>query len=86
MLDFFCNEGCQIICRDHIKIGSNVQLGHNVIILDHDHDFRSKEGLADGLFSVEEVEIGNNVWIGANTVILRGTHIGDDCVISAALL
>ena len=27
--------------------------------------------------------IGNRVWIGANTVILRGTVIGDDCVIGA---
>jgi acetyltransferase-like isoleucine patch superfamily enzyme len=27
------------------------------------------------------VVIGSNVWIGANCVILRGTRIGDNCVI-----
>lgn len=80
---FFCNEGCQIICRKLIKIGSNVQLGHNVIILDHDHDFRTNGGIADGLFTEDAVVIGDNVWIGANTVILKGTHIGDGCVVGA---
>ena len=31
-------------------------------------------------------EIGKNVWIGANTVILRGTKIGDNCVIGAGTI
>ena len=35
------------------------------------------------MFKTSPVIIGNNVWIGANTVILRGTEIGDNCVIGA---
>ena len=35
------------------------------------------------MYKTAPVEIGNNVWIGANTIILRGTKIGDNCVIGA---
>ena len=35
------------------------------------------------MYKSSPVKIGNNVWIGANAVILRGTVIGDNCVIGA---
>ena len=65
-----------IACREKIKIGNNVQLSPNVQIYDHDHDFRVKSGISEGMYKTAPVEIGNNVWIGANTIILRGTKIG----------
>ncbi|MCM1458712.1 MAG: acyltransferase [Bacteroides sp.] len=79
----FMNDGCQIICRDKISIGNNVQFGQNVLIFDHDHDYKAEGGVAEGKFKCGEIEIGNNVWIGANSVILRNTKIGDNCVIAA---
>lgn len=33
-------------------------------------------------FQTSPIVIGNNVWIGANTLILRGTTIGDNCVVA----
>lgn len=60
-----------------------MQLSPNVQIYDHDHDFRVKSGISEGMYKTAPVEIGNNVWIGANTIILRGTKIGDNCVIGA---
>ena len=36
-----------------------------------------------GCFVASQIEIGENVWVGANTVILRGTKIGNNCVIGA---
>ena len=33
-------------------------------------------------FKTAPITIGNNVWIGANTLILRGTTIGDNCVVA----
>ncbi len=79
----FINDGCQIICRQKITIGNNVQLGQRVMIFDHDHDFRVPGGILEDRFKCSEVVIGNNVWIGANSIILRGTVIGDNCVIGA---
>lgn len=76
-----CNN--MIACRERIEIGDNVMLSPNVQIYDHDHDFRVVGGVKAGKYRTNPVKIGNNVWIGANTVILRGTEIGDNCVIGA---
>ena len=77
------NHNCIFTAHEKIKIGSNVQFGPNVLIYDHDHDFRKRNGLRDLKYKTAEVVIGNNVWIGANVVILRGTTIGDNCVVAA---
>lgn len=77
------NSNNMIACHERVVIGDNVQLSPNVQIYDHDHDFRAKEGLAALKYKTSPIEIGNNVWIGANTVILRGTKIGDNCVVGA---
>lgn len=79
----FFNHGCMITSHEKIIVGNDVQFGPNVLIYDHDHDFRTVEGLKGSEFKTAEVVIGNNVWIGANTIILRGTIIGDNCVVGA---
>lgn len=77
------NHGCMVISHDKIIIGKDVQFGPNVLIYDHDHDFRVKNGLKELKYKTSPVVIGDNVWIGANTVILRGTRIGNNCVVGA---
>ena len=77
------NSNNMIVCHERIEIGNDVQLSPNVHIYDHDHDFRAEGGVKAGKFKMGTVKIGNNVWIGANTVILRGTEIGDNCVVGA---
>lgn len=77
------NYRCMITAHEKIIIGDNVQIGPNVLIYDHDHDFRVENGLKQLKYKTSAVEIGNNVWIGANVVILRGTKIGDNCVVAA---
>ena len=75
------NYNCMFFCRKSIHIGSGTEFGPGVLIYDHDHDY--KTGFKEGMFIESDVEIGKNCWIGANTVILRGTTIGDNCVIAA---
>ena len=75
------NYCCIVACRRSITIGEDCEFGPGVLVYDHDHDFRV--GLEKRLYKSSDVVIGNRVWIGANTVILRGTVIGDDCVIGA---
>lgn len=77
------NSNNVIACHERITIGSGCQFSPNVQIYDHDHDFRDANGIGAMKYKTEPIEIGNNVWIGANTVILRGTKIGDNCVIGA---
>lgn len=77
------NSNNIIACRENISIGDNVQLSPNVMIYDHDHDFRTAGGISTMKYRTDSITIGNNVWIGANSVILKGTSIGDNCVIGA---
>lgn len=75
----FFNDGCSINCQKDIFIGDNVIFGQNVMLFDHDHDY--KNNMND--FVKANIKIGNNVWIGANSIILKGVTIGDNCVIAA---
>lgn len=77
------NYNCIFVARRSIKIGKDCTFGPNVIIFDHDHDFRGSDIMNGVAFKEKEVVIGNNVWIGANAIILKGTVIGDNAVIAA---
>jgi len=76
------NVGCILTCKYKVDIGSNVSVGPNVMIFDHDHAVRAGER-AKNLFDFDEIVIGDNTWIGAGVIILAGTHIGKNCVIAA---
>lgn len=75
----FFNINASITCAESIEIGDNCKFGNNLVIVDHDHNFRGK----DKEFLSSPIKIGNNVWVGANVVILKGSVIGDGCVIAA---
>lgn len=79
----FFNNGCMIVAKEHISIGSYTAFGPNVFVYDHDHDIHAGKVIHDSGFVTAPVIIGKNVWVGANTVILRGTVIGDGCIIGA---
>ena len=71
-----------ITVHKEVVIGSNVSLGPDTRIYDHDHNYRrATKNEPDFLSS--PITIGDNVWIGANCVILRGTRIGSNCVVAA---
>lgn len=78
----FFNNGCMIVSKERIVIGEKSSFGPNVCIYDHDHDTNRSE-LTENKYSSAPVKIGKRVWIGANSVVLRGTIIGDNCVIGA---
>jgi acetyltransferase-like isoleucine patch superfamily enzyme len=80
------NYNCMIVCLKRIHIGEGVEFGPNVLVYDHDHDFRAEGGLKANKYKYGDVEIGDHTWIGANTVILRGTKIGKNCVVGAGCI
>ena len=77
------NYRCMVFCKESVVIESGVEFGPNVMIYDHDHDFRCDGGIKAGKYKTAPVTIGKNAWIGCNTVILRGTTIGENAVIAA---
>ncbi|MBU3570697.1 acyltransferase [Priestia aryabhattai] len=75
----FFNINCSITCLERIEIGNECKFGNNLVIVDHDHNFKS----SSPEFISGSVKIGNNVWVGSNVTILRNSTIGDNCVIAA---
>lgn len=72
-----------IVCHNSIYIGEGTILAPNVLIYDHDHVFNEVDGVEKNIFTTRPISIGKNCWIGANVVILKGTKIGNRCVIGA---
>ncbi|ALO02915.1 hypothetical protein ASU28_00355 [Lactiplantibacillus paraplantarum] len=64
---------------DSVSIGDDCKIANNVVIVDHDHDFRNN----NNGYQTAPVTIKNGVWIGANAVITKGVTIGDHAVIAA---
>ncbi|MCM3670896.1 acyltransferase [Mesobacillus maritimus] len=79
----YINRNGTIICHEGITIGEGTTIGPNIVIYDHDHDFRSSER---GKFKSAPIVIGKNVWIGANVTILKGVTVGDNAVIGAGCI
>ena len=79
-------SGATIYARKSITIGDNTLIGGNVKILDNDFhplevDARNRND-RDRIRS-KEIIIGKNCFIGCDSIILKGSKIGDGCVVGA---
>ena len=76
-----------------LKIGENTCIGGNCKILDNDFHpieaeernklLRDENGGESDLVPSREIKIGKNCFIGCNSIILKGTVLGDGCVVGA---
>lgn len=82
----FFNNNCILASHEKIEIGEDCSFGPNVVVYDHDHDFKIHGGKKLEKYKTSPIKIGNNVWIGANVIILRGVTIGDNSVIAAGTI
>ena len=87
-------SGATIYARKGIYIGDNTAIGGNCKILDNDfHPIEAEErirllkdpngGNVQEAIPTKEIYIGKNCFIGCNTIILKGTKLGDNCVVGA---
>ena len=79
-------SGATIYSWRQIEIGDNCLIGANVKIIDTDfHPVNSAERLRgeNEKANSKPIKIGNNVFIGMNSIILKGSEIGDNCVVGA---
>lgn len=77
----YFNEGIMISSKESVVIGDGCQFGPNVKIFDNNHCFDKDCGVLPE-HSTAGITIGKNCWITANVTILKGTRIGNNCVIS----
>ncbi len=79
-------SGATIYARKGITIGDNTLIGGNAKIFDNDfHPIEVKDRNLDikEKIGTREVFIGKDCFIGCNSLILKGTKIGDGCVVGA---
>lgn len=75
-------RNCTIDARSPLKIGDNVALSPEVMILAGTHDINDP-GFADSEVGPWAVTIEDHVWIGARAMILPGVTVGRGAVIAA---
>ncbi|WP_409295938.1 acyltransferase [Peribacillus sp. SCS-26] len=79
-------SGATIYARKLITIGDNTHIGGNAKILDNDfHPIEIEARNADikEKIGVKPISIGRNCFIGCNALILKGTVLGDGCIVGA---
>ncbi len=81
----YFNDGAMISCKSKVTIGDGCRFGPNVKLFDNNHKYDSVHGVKDQYIS-KPISIGKNCWIASNCVILKGTQIGDNCVIGAGVI
>lgn len=89
---FGCN-GCFMMTRAKITMGSNIMIGPNVTIVIGDHrvDIKGKH-MTDITNEMKLTENDQSVtlcgdnWVGANATILKGVTIGEGAVVAAGSL
>lgn len=76
-------NGVYIHAQDSIKIGANCVMASGISIMDSNGHQVNSVDRTKGRDVPKGITIGNNVWIGLNSIILKGTTIGDNCVVAA---
>lgn len=79
-------SGATLYARSRIEIGDYTNIGGNVKILDNDfHPIEPEARLLDdkNQIGTAPIHIGRNCFIGCNVIILKGSNLGDNCVVGA---
>jgi acetyltransferase-like isoleucine patch superfamily enzyme len=78
-------QECTISSFQRVSIGREGILADRVMLIDFDHGVVEVERpiRLQGIYK-RDVQVGNNCWVGYGACILRGTTIGDNCVIGTS--
>jgi acetyltransferase-like isoleucine patch superfamily enzyme len=76
-------NGTYIHAQAGIKIGKNVVIAAGVNIIDSNGHEINSLNRTSGRDEPKQIIIGDNVWIGLNSIVLKGTNIGNNCVVGA---
>lgn len=79
------NRNLTIYCADTVRIGRDVLFGSNVLVSDNEHgtDPEGERPYRDQRLRATPVEIGDGCWVAEDVKILRGTTIGEKCIVAA---
>ena len=66
-----------------VSIGNDTMIAAQCYIIDTDHGIKKNTLIRKQSNVVSSIKIGEDVWIAAGVKILRGSSLGDGCVIGA---
>jgi acetyltransferase-like isoleucine patch superfamily enzyme len=80
-------QECTISAFQHVSIGRECIVADRVMLIDFDHGVVEHERPVreQGIYK-RDVRVGHNVWIGYGVAILRGTTVGDNCVLGTSTI
>lgn len=81
----YLNRYCMISAHNSISIGEGCFFGPGVKIFDNNHKHTPENGVSSEL-TTAPITIGNYCWIASDAIILKGSTIGDNCVIGAGCI
>jgi acetyltransferase-like isoleucine patch superfamily enzyme len=75
-------QECTISSFQRVSIGRECILADRVMLIDFDHGVVEVDRPVreQGIYK-RDVRVGNNVWVGYGACFLRGTTVGDNCVV-----
>lgn len=76
-------NGAYIHSQSSVIIGNNCVIASGVNIIDSNGHKLYSSDRTHGRDDAKPIVIKDNVWIGINAIILKGTVVGNNCVISA---
>lgn len=79
-------SGATIYARKEIMIGDGSLIGGNTKIIDNDFhptDLVARINNDTKKIGTRPIHIGKNCFIGCNALILKGTELGDGCIVGA---
>jgi len=77
----YIQPNANIVSNNEICIGKNCAISWNFQALDDDLHTIIIDGI--GKERSKKIFIGDKVWVGANSTILKGTRIGNNCVVAS---
>ena len=80
---FRVTAGASIFCHKKITFGQGCMLSWDTLVMDSDHHEIYDPGTGAVLNGDSPVMLGDHVWIGCRSTLLKGTAIGDNCVVAA---
>lgn len=76
------NEGCVLIARARITIGSHTHVSPGVVLTSGGLYKDADPGGERSHFS-REIHVGSGVWLGSGALVLPGVTIGDGAIVGA---
>jgi acetyltransferase-like isoleucine patch superfamily enzyme len=78
-----CRPGCTISASESVVIGAEVVMARDCTVIDSDHTVGRSDNVLYNPPVSAPIRIGRGTWLGDRVSVLRGSTIGDFCVIGA---